>query len=138
MVDQVINNTGIAFEGMARRQGTSFVREYAVVVTYIANGDSLSDEIDIRNAAGVAVSIDSNMTGTHLAVYASAEQGGIKRPVYDDSDNLLIQTATDGAIIVLSPYVFPLGFISLVSCSDADGTLETEGGRRQFLVMLKP
>jgi hypothetical protein len=127
----------VLFGGSARRQRISLGREYAAKLIAIASGESLSEEIDVRLASGVAVSIDSNMTGTHLAIYASYNMGGIKRPVRDDSNSLLIVTATDEAIITLPTEIFPLGYISLASCSDAAGTLAVEAADRTFVVMLK-
>lgn len=137
MVDQVISSAP-PFQGITQRSRISLGREYDVEIAYIAAQASLSDEIDVRMAAGVAVSIDTNMTGTHLAVYASAEPGGVKRPVYDRDAALLIVTAVDGSIVVLPSEVFPLGFIALASCSNAAGELQAEAARRQFLVLLKP
>lgn len=128
----------IDFGGNIHRQRMSLAREYAARLVTILNGESLSEEIDIRLASGVAVSIDSSMDGTHLAIYASSDMGGAKRPVRSSSDLLLIIVATDGAIIVLPSDIFPLGYISLASCSDVDGTLQAEGADRVFVVMLKP
>ena len=119
-----------------RTENVQLYRDYDVFIAYIEMGNSLSDEIDIRGAAGAAISIDNSITGTHIAIYASAEQGGMKRAVYDEDDNLLIVTVEDG-IVTLPPEIFPLGFIALADCSDADGTLTTEQVRLQFLVMLK-
>jgi hypothetical protein len=128
----------ISFGGDIRRQRMSLAREYAARLVTIPSGASLSEEIDIRRASGVAVSVDNAMDGTHLAIYASAQMGGIKRPVRDNSNNILIITATDGAIVILPSDIFPLGYISLVSCSDINGTLQTEGADRVLIVMLKP
>ena len=128
----------ISFGGDIRRQRMSLAREYAARLVTIANGDSLSEEIDVRRASGAAVSIDNSMDGTHLAIYASAEMAGEKRPVRSSSDLLLIVVATDGAIIVLPSDIFPLGYISLASCSNVDGTLQVESADRVFVVMLKP
>lgn len=128
----------IDFGGNIHRQRMSLAREYAARLVTILNGESLSEEIDIRRASGAAVSVDNAMDGTHLAIYASAQMGGDKRPVRDSNNNILIVTATDGAIIVLPSDIFPLGYISLVSCSDVNGTLQAEGADRVFIIMLKP
>jgi len=125
------------FDGIQRRGRISLAREYDTKIVTIANGESISDEIDFRFAAAMAVSIDANMTGTHLAVYGSAESGGVKRPLYDKDDNLLIVTAEDNGIVALPSEIFPVGYLALASCSDAAGTLETEGGDRVFVVMVK-
>lgn len=128
----------IDFGGNIHRQRVSLAREYAARLVSIANGDSLSEEIDIRRASGAAVSVDNAMDGTHLAIYASPDMGGIKRPVRDSNNNILIVTATDGAIIILPSDIFPLGYVSLASCSDVNGTLQAEGADRVFIIMLKP
>ena len=137
MPDQVISSAP-PFQGITKRNRISLAREYDVEIAYIAVQGSISTEIDVRMAAGIAVSVDTTMDGTHLAVYASAEQGGAKRPVYDRDAALLIVTAVDNGIIILPAEVFPLGFIALASCSAADGTLEAESAVRTFVVMLKP
>lgn len=135
MPDRVMTN--YPFQGDTFRERISLAREYCVVGAAVTTGDSLSEEVDVRRAAGAAVEIDNTTSATHIAVYASAEQGGMKRPVYDPDDELLIVTVEDG-IVVLPAEIFPLGFISLALCSDSDGTLTSDQADLLFLVILKP
>ncbi|MBD3299832.1 MAG: hypothetical protein GF347_00590 [Candidatus Moranbacteria bacterium] len=125
------------FDQGRRRERISLGREYDWTIAVIPAGSARSEEIDVTMAAGIAVSVDNSMSGTHLAIYATHESGGTMRPVRDKDNSLLIVTATDGAIIVLPPEVFPLGYISLVSCSDADGTEEEEQSELNLVVMVK-
>lgn len=120
----------------SRRELMSLGRQYDVFPAAIVAGNSLSEEIPVFGAAGIAISIDNTTTATHIAVYASAEEGGMKRAVYDEDNALLIVTVVDG-IVTLPPEVFPLGYIALALCSDADGTLTSDQADLQFLVLLK-
>jgi len=120
------------------REKISLGREYCVFPAAVTAGDSVSEEIDVRGAAGAAVGLDPVMSSaTHIAIYASAEGGKNKLPVYDEDDNLLIITVEAGCIVTLPPEIFPLGYIALALCSDSSGTLTSDQSNLQFLVMLK-
>jgi hypothetical protein len=112
---------------------TSLVRDHAVDIIGIANGESISEEFDARLIASASVGVDNTMDGTHLAVYGSPISGEPKRPLYDSDNALLIVTASDGTI-VLPEKIFPVGYLALVSCSDANGTLQVEGADRTFVI----
>ena len=134
MADRVIQD--VPFSGNTNRDRGSIAREYACKIVLIANGESVSEEFDARLAAGISVEVDNNMTGSHLAVYGSFVSGGAKRPLYGPNNNLLIVTAADG-LVTLPADVFPVGYLALTSCSDANGTLQAEGAQRTYVVMMK-
>ena len=113
-------------------------RQWRTKILVVPAGDSFSNELDFRRAAGLAITVDGNISATHVAVRASPEEGGAKLPVYDDAGELLIAAATGGTIISMHPETFPLGYIALALCSDADGTLTTEQSNMQFVAMVKP
>jgi hypothetical protein len=125
------------FNGIVRRERISLAREWDWMVAVIAANESLTEAIDVRMAAGVAVTVDPNRTNGYLVVYASHEEAGVYRPVRDKDNTLLMVTATAGAIIVLPAEVFPLGWIKLGSCSSA-GVLLAEPARREHTIHVKP
>jgi len=126
------------FRGIERRERISLGREWDYrLITIPANG-IYSEAIDTRFSAGMAVSVDDNMTGTYIAIYASHEQNGAYRPVRDSNGTLLAVPRTAGSIMVFPAEVFPLGWVRLVSCSNATGTTVTEAAARVLVVHLKP
>lgn len=125
------------FRGVRQRERVSFAREWSWRQVTITSGTSLSDEIDMRMASGIAVTVDPTRTNGYLVVYASHEKGGAYSPVRNDAGTLLVATATAGETVVLAAEVFPLGWIRLGSCNSA-GVLLAEAATRRHTVMLKP
>jgi len=126
------------FRGIQRRERVSLGREWDWRVVTIPANSAYSEVIDVRFSAGMAVSGDDNMTGTYLAVYACHEPDGAYRPVRDSNGILLTVPRTAGSIMVLPAEIFPLGWVRLVSCSNATGTTVTEATTRTLVVHLKP
>lgn len=127
-----------SFMGKQRRERISLAREWDKRVITIATGQSLSEAVDVRLAAGLAVSVDDNMTATYLAVYASDAFAGAYRPARDKDGTLLTVPRTAGSIMVLPAEVFPLGYIKLASCSNATGTLLNVTANRILVLFMKP
>jgi len=127
-----------AFMGKQRRERISLAREWDKRIITITSGQALSEAVDVRMAAGLAVSVDDGMTATHLAVYGSDEFAGAYRPVRDENGTLLTVTRTAGSIMVLPAKVFPLGYIKLASCSTITGTLLNVTANRVLVLYMKP
>ena len=125
------------FKGTQRRERISLGREWDWRLVTIAAGASLSDAIDARFSAGIAVTVDPTRTNGYLIVYASHELAGAYSPVQDKNGTLLIATATAGNTVVLAAEVFPLGYIKLGSCNSA-GTLLAEAATRRHVIVMKP
>jgi hypothetical protein len=125
------------FKGIQHRERVSLGREWDWRLVTIAAGASLSDAIDVRFSAGIAVTVDPTVTNGYLVVYSAHELAGAYSPVQDKNGTLLIATATAGRTVVFPAEVFPLGYIKLGSCNSS-GTLLAEVATRVHTVMLKP
>lgn len=127
-----------SFMGKQRRERISLAREWDKRIITITSGQALSEAVDVRMAAGLAVSVDDNMTATYLAVYTSDALNGAYRPARDKDGTLLTVPRTAGSVMVLPAEVFPLGYICIASCSNATGTLLPVTANRVLVLYMKP
>jgi len=127
-----------SFRGQRYRDRVSLAREWDKKVITIFSGQALSEAVDVRMAAGIAVSVDDGMTATYLAVYTSDAFDGAYRPARDKDGTLLAVPRTAGSVMVLPAEVFPLGYIKIASCSNATGTLLNVTANRVLVLYMKP
>lgn len=109
-------------------------RRKVVETVTIANGGTYSGWIDMRHWAAISISFPDAMTGSHFQIVGRMEEGDEEeKAVYDDSDSLLVQPIRNAIVCAtVEPYYVP--WIAIKSCSDANGTPETEGAARTIKV----
>lgn len=126
------------FDGGRHRQKESITREFAWFIRKVTAGQSISQEIPFRMAAGCAIMSPAGRTATYVALYGGFERGGVPRPIYDKDGTHLVVPLTSNAVTILPADIFPVGYLYLCLASDSNGTPTTEASDSDFIVMLKP
>lgn len=103
----------------------------------IANGESESGEIDVRFFRIFSLSVPSGTEGSHIQIRHVPTSGGSSENAKDDGGNLLIVPFTAGETVILPAEVAALHYITLKSCSAADGTAQAQTGAATLTLKCK-
>jgi hypothetical protein len=107
----------------------------ATVTATIANGASLSGEIDTAGHSQIGLYMPADWTTANLTFQASNVSGGTFYNVYDSAGNELVVTAADDRAIGDIPELAPFRFIKIRSGTSAAAV--NQGAARVINVILK-
>lgn len=108
---------------------------YIAITATIANGASLSGEIDLGSRQLAAIFMPSSWTAANLTFQASDQTGGTFQDVYDSAGNELTAIAAASRTITDIPELGPLRFIKVRS--GTSGTPVNQGGARTIILLVK-
>jgi hypothetical protein len=101
----------------------------------IANGASLSGELDIKDFVNGAIRMPSSWTAANLTFQGSEETGGTFEDIYDDSGNEATVTAAASRCLLLPAAVMAWRYIKIRSGTSA--TPVNQGAERSLVLVLK-
>ena len=101
----------------------------------IANGASLSEEIDLGGYGLAAIEMPAAWTAANLTFQAASASAGTFKNVYDAAGNQLTVTADASRVLTDIPELAPLRFIKIRS--GTSGTPVNQGAERTITLILK-
>jgi len=113
----------------------SAVGDYTTITATIANGASLSAEIDLKGHQLAAIFMPGTWTTANLSYQASDQTGGTFQDVYDSAGNELTSIADASRTITDIPELGPIRFLKIRS--GTTGTPVNQGGNRTIILLVK-
>jgi len=116
----------------------AIARDYRTVTATIANGASLSGEVDLGGAAILGIHMPAAWTAAVLTFQAAPASGGTFADVYDDLGNevtLTVDTSRAVGVDLKSGALAPYRFIKIRSGTSAAAV--AQGAERALTLSLK-
>lgn len=122
-------------KGLVKLFTDGIVRRQATLTATIANGASLSSEIDLAGYSLAAIVMPSSWTTANLTFQASDVSGGTYNDIRDAAGNELSVVASASCVITDIPELAPIRFLKIRS--GTSGTPVNQGGSRSLILILK-